>query len=154
MKKTDNISQVILDDKDVPDKPKPFTTTFFGLIIGFLSASILYSQYLPRWVPSRLAESPVLFFGTFMLVCGVLGFNWGFTDSPESCSRIKIDKRKFPLNFILSRMFTGFLVAAVLYRKFMPSWVPVQFTEYPVLFFVMFTFLGAVIGYIWSRTEN
>jgi len=129
-------------------------TTLIGILIGFLAASILYSQYLPAWVPSALTNSPLLFFGLFILICGLLGFNWGITETQDNEPVEKTDKKKIPINSMLTFSFTGFLVAAVLYRKYMPYWVPIWFNEYPALFFVCFALSGAVIGYFWAFEEN
>lgn len=128
------------------------TRAIIGGVIGFLAASVLYSQYLPRWVPEMFSENPVLFYGVFILVCTLLGLNWGYTEIPDSKEKDP-EKRSFPVNRILTGLFSGFLAASVLYTKYMPSWVPVFLSEYPVIFFAIFTSLGGLISYIWCTTD-
>ncbi|MBN1297120.1 hypothetical protein JXA80_10095 [bacterium] len=126
-----------------------------GGIIGFLAAAVLYSRYLPPWVPSCLARSPRLFFGLLILICTTLGYIWGITPDPEPETPDTTGRRRsFSWNRVFTGLFSGFLVAAVLYQKYMPTWVPVFFTEYPAVFFVLFTLTGGIIGWLWSRTES
>ncbi|HPQ41428.1 MAG TPA: hypothetical protein PLV45_13725 [bacterium] len=131
---------------------RPVTRALIGAFIGFLAASVLYSRYLPQWVPGILATHPVLFYAVFICVCFLLGLNWGYTDLPDP-RESGSTKRSFPLNRILTGLFSGFLLAAVLYTKYMPSWVPVFVMEYPWIFFIFLTVLGGLVSFFWSRTE-
>ena len=129
---------------------KGIKTSLIGMFIGFLGASVVYSRYMPAWVPGGLTKSPYLFFGLLVIVCGLLGFNWGVTHSAQLKSTSVDGKRRFPLNTVMTFMFIGFLAASVLYQKYMPSWVPLLFTEYPVFFFLLFVITGGVVGFFWD----
>ena len=128
-------------------------TSLAGMFIGFLGASIVYSQHMPAWVPVGLTGNPYLFFGFLVIVCGLLGFNWGVTQSAQHKSTSEDGRRRFPLNTVMTFMFVGFLMASVLYQKYMPSWVPLVFTEYPVVFFLLFVITGGVVGFFWDMDQ-
>jgi hypothetical protein len=126
---------------------KKITSTFTGSMIGFLAAAVLYSKHLPVWVPHLLVVSPLLFFGVFIVICGGVGYIWSVTEV-ETAEKPK----KAPLiNTLLSGAFAGFLVAAVMYSKFLPSWIPIGFSIFPGLFFALFAVIGALISYLWSK---
>lgn len=114
--------------------------------IGFLSASVLYSKNLPGWVP--FGTNPGYFFGLFILICSGLGYVWAVTDGAEEAEK----KRRSPLfNTLFTGAFIGFLIAAVLYSKFLPAWVPVGFAMFPTLFFTSFAVVGMIISFFWNR---
>ncbi len=60
-------------------------------------------------------------------------------------------------SYICSTVFTGvvigFLGASVLYSKHFPSWVPLVFSDYPILFFGMFMVICGSLGYIWAIVD-
>ncbi len=58
-------------------------TTFTGMVIGFLSAAVLYQKKFPDWVPGIFSGRPTLFFLTFIVVCGIVGYLWAKADELE-----------------------------------------------------------------------
>lgn len=117
-----------------------------GGTIGFLSASVIYSKNLPGWVP--FATRPGYFFGVFIIICAALGYVWAVTEGVEEAEK----KRRSPLfNTLFTGAFVGFLIAAVLYSKFLPVWVPVGFAMFPVLFFTSFAVVGILVSLFWNR---
>jgi len=143
-KATDNKDKIKCDSNSISKK---ITSTFTGSMIGFLAAAVLYSKHLPAWVPHVLVASPVLFFGLFVLICGGVGYIWSVTEGD-----VAVRLKKAPLiNILLSGAFAGFLVAAVMYSKFLPSWIPIGFSVFPGLFFALFAVIGALISYLWNR---
>lgn len=138
-------------EKNVPSKiqiQKKLFSVGTGAVIGFLAASVLYSKNLPAWVPGFFAKTPFHFFGLFVLICAVLGYIWADTPSPISAEK----KRRLPLfNVIFSGAFIGFLIAAVLYSKFLPGWVPLAFLTTPALFFALASIFGILVSLFWNR---
>jgi len=53
---------------------------FTGMVAGFLGAAVLYQKHFPDWVPSIFHGQPAIFFGVFIVVCGVLGYIWSMPD--------------------------------------------------------------------------
>lgn len=133
----------------------PVSATLIGIVIGFIAASVLYSPYMPPWVPGILAKSPAVFYGLFILITGIAGYIWGTTGSPvDDRSRKDQQTQKIPINTIITFMFIGFLLSVVLFSKNMPSWTPLFIMEFPVVFYALFTVVGGVVGYFWAITET
>ncbi len=121
-----------------------------GLLTGFLAASVVYSA-LPAFVPSAISESPLVFFGLLMAICATLGYFWMLCDLLE-CSGV--EKRVPPLNTMISGAFIGFLMSVVIYTNLVEKWMPASLTVYPIMLFVLSAVLGALTGFIWSRTAS
>ncbi len=64
-------------------EPKPISTVFTGAIIGFLAAAVLYSKNFPSWVPLIFSSYPIVFFGMFIAVCGLLGYVYALAEQEE-----------------------------------------------------------------------
>ena len=125
---------------------KTVSCSLIGLLIGFLTSAIVFSN-LPGWVPAFLSQNPIIFFCVFMAICATLGYLWAITPDPPEA------KKRAPLfNVMMSGAFIGFLVTAVLYSKYLPTWLPFTFTVYPAFVFIGNTLIGALIGFLWHRT--
>lgn len=129
---------------------KTVSCSLTGALIGFLSAAVIYSN-LPSWVPQVFSRHPVLFFSIFIVICIILGYIWAITDI-QGLSETK--KRVPMMNAIFSGAFTGFLLTAVFYSKYCPTWFPILFSVYPAFVFAAFTLIGAGIGFLWHRSAN
>lgn len=55
---------------------------------------------------------------------------------------------------ILGGLAAGLFAAAVLFQRDFPTWVPVIFSEYPILFFMLFIVPFGCIGYIWALADD
>jgi hypothetical protein len=129
---------------------KTVSCSLTGALIGFLSAAVIYSN-LPAWVPKIFSRHPVLFFSIFIIICIFLGYIWAITDLLGYSDTIK---RVPMMNAVLSGAFTGFLVTAVFYSKYCPSWFPFIFSIYPAVVFTASTLIGAAIGFFWHRSAT
>ena len=132
--------------------PSRYSPIITGCIAGLFAASVLYSKSFPAWVPIILSQYPVIFFGSFIVLCGVLGYIWALADDWDPESR-KHQKPKL-LNSILTGIICGVFGAAVLYSKALPKWVPSILSESPALFFGLFVGICGLLGYIWTLPDN
>ncbi len=64
--------------------------------------------------------------------------------------------RLIPCRFtpILVGLIVGLFTAAVFFDKVFPSWVPIIFSKYPVLFFGLFMIICGFLGYLWALAED
>lgn len=72
--------------------------------------------------------------------------------SPEKTG--KKEAYSFNVGTILTGSLVGFLGAAVLYRKNFPKWVPLIFSDNPVLFFTVFILICGFMGYVYSLPDE
>lgn len=121
-----------------------------GIVIGFLAAAVLYKA-ASEWTPDFLESSPVVFFGFFMIVCGLLGFIHAVV--PDTGDYQKRDGRNSWMSSILTGALIGFLAAAVLYGN-LPSWVPPLLSENPWVFFGLMTLMCAAGGYLYMKGDE
>ena len=121
-----------------------------GMIIGFLAAAVLYKA-APDWTPDFLESSPIVFFGFFVIVCGILG--WIHAVVPDAPQTSSSSGRHPRLGSLFSGALIGFLASAALYGH-LPIWVPAAIRESPWIFFSGMMILCAAAGFAYAKADE
>ncbi len=121
-----------------------------GMIIGFLAAAVLYKA-APDWTPDFLESSPIVFFGFFTIVCGILG--WVHAIVPDTPEAPVASGRHPHLGSLFSGALIGFLAAAALYGH-LPAWLPSVIRESPWVFFSVMMILCAAAGFAYAKADE
>ncbi|GEM_PF-4512825 len=125
-------------------------SVFGGMIIGFLAAAVLYKA-APDWTPDFLESSPIVFFGFFIIVCGILG--WIHAVVPDASPVSHSSGRHPHLGSLFSGALIGFLASAALYGH-LPTWIPIVIRESPWVFFTGMMMLCAVAGFAYAKADE